>query len=108
MHPAGWQSDPTDEYFKLSTLDYCVGQVFTNWALFFRVPDEAKPLAVSVLHRGLEKTLSQCRQLCGVLEEHRDGGLCFHKRQDSTVQLHVKWRDGPEDADKYPPFEELE
>lgn len=104
----GWESDPADEFFKLSTLDYCVGQVYTNYALFFKLSDAEKPKAVSVLKLGLEVTLSQCRQLCGRIEEHADGGLCFHKKRDDTVQFHVQWLDGPEDAGKYPSFEELE
>lgn len=110
LHPAGWESDPADEYFKLSTLDYCVGQVYTNYALFFKLPDAEKPKAVEVLRKGLEITLSQCRQLVGHLEEHPDGsgGLCFHKRKNDTVQFHVQWLDGPEDKGKYPSFEELE
>lgn len=110
LHPTGWESDPSDEYFKLSTLDYCVGQVYTNYALFFKLPDAEKPRAVDVLRRGLEVTLSQCRQLVGRLEEHPDGsgGLCFHKRREDTVQFHVQWLDGPEDRGRYPSFEELE
>lgn len=89
LHPDGWETDPTDEIFKLSTLDYCVGQVYTNWALFFKLLDEKKPQAVEILKRGLEITLSQCRQLCGNLKEHPDSGLCLHKRQDDTIQFHV-------------------
>lgn len=108
LHPTGWESDPPDEYFKLSTLDYCVGQVYTNYALFFKLSDTEKPKTIPVLKHGLEVTLSQCRQLCGVLEEHPAGGLCFHKKKQSTVEFHVQWLDGPEDEDKYPSFEELE
>ncbi|KAL2022485.1 hypothetical protein VTK56DRAFT_5314 [Thermocarpiscus australiensis] len=110
LHPTGWESDPADEFFKLSTLDYCVGQVYTNYALFFKLPDADKPRVIPVLKRGLEVTLSQCRHLCGVLEKHPDGGLCFHKKRDSTVQFHVQWLDSPEDQDslKYPSFEEFE
>ena len=109
LHPTGWESDPADEFFKLSTLDYCVGQVYTNYALFFKLTDAEKPNAVSVLKRGLEITLSQCRKLCGRVEPHPDGsGLCFHKKRDDTVQFHVQWLDGPDDAGKYPSFDELE
>ncbi|KAL1953356.1 hypothetical protein VTO42DRAFT_2977 [Malbranchea cinnamomea] len=109
LRPAGWESDPPEEFFRLSTLDYCVGQVYTNYALFFKLSDEEKPKIVPVLKRGLEITLSQCRPLCGVLEEHPDGGgLCFHKEKENTVQFHVQWLDGPEDEGKYPSFEELE
>src|SRR5688572_27175874 len=108
LHPFGWESDPEDEYFKLSTLDYCVGQVFTNFAMFFRLSDSEKPRVVPVLKRGLEVTLGQCRQLCGILEDHKDGGLCFHKKRDSTVEFHIKWLDGADDAGKYPTLDELE
>lgn len=108
LHPAGWESDPADEYFKLSIIDYCTAQVFQSYGLFFRLSDADKPRVVSVLQRGLEVMLSQCRHLCAVLEEHPDGGLCFHKRKDATVQFHVQWLDGPEDEGKYPSFDEFE
>ncbi|RYP42208.1 hypothetical protein DL767_000372 [Monosporascus sp. MG133] len=108
LHPAGWESDPPHEYFMLSTLDYCTAQVFNNYALFFKLSDADKPSVIPVLKRGLEVTLSQCRQLCGVLEEHPDGGLCFHKTRQSTVQFHVQWLDTAENVGRYPSFEELE
>ncbi|KAL2022360.1 hypothetical protein VTK56DRAFT_5427 [Thermocarpiscus australiensis] len=108
LHPAGWESDPADEYFKLSTLDYCVAQTYMNYALFFKLPDQDKSQTVEVLKRGLEITLSQCRPLCGILEEHPDGGLCFHKKRESTVEFHVQWLDRPEDEGKYPSFDDLQ
>ncbi|KAL0930165.1 acyl transferase [Colletotrichum truncatum] len=111
LHPEGWQSDPQDEYFKLSTLDYCVGQVFCNYALFFRISDDDKPKTISALKRALEITLSQCRQLCCTVEKSQDGnGFCFHKTRESTVEFHVQWLDGHEDdpEGKFPSFEDLE
>lgn len=108
LHPTGWEADAPHEYFKLSSLDYCVAQVYANYALFFRLSDAEKPKIVTVLKGGLEVTLSQCRQLCGVLEEHPDGGLCFHKTKEATVQLHVQWLDGPEHEGKIPSFGDLE
>ena len=108
LRPAGWESDPAHEFFKLSTLDYCVGQVYTNYALFFKLSDADKPKTIPVLKRGLEVTLSQCRQLCGILEKHPHGGLCFHKKRESTVDFHVQWLDGLEDGAKYPSFGDLE
>ncbi|KAK3308439.1 uncharacterized protein B0T15DRAFT_107983 [Chaetomium strumarium] len=110
LHPAGWEQDPEDEYFKLSTLDYCVAMVYNGFGLFFKLTDAEKPRTIPVLKRGLEITLSQCRQLCGFIEPHPDGGggLCFHKKRDSTVEFHVQWLDGPEDEGKYPSFDDLE
>lgn len=106
LHPVDWESDPPTESFKLSTLDYCVAQVYNNFALFFSITDNIKPDAARILKRGLEITLSQCRQLCGRLELHPDGGLCFHKTRDSTVEFHLQWLDGPDDD--YPSLQDLE
>ncbi|CAJ2514203.1 Uu.00g023220.m01.CDS01 [Anthostomella pinea] len=108
LHPTGWENDPADELLKLGTLDYCVGQVYTNYALFFKLSDAEKPKVIPVLTRGLQVLLSQCRQLCGIIEEHPDGGLCFHKKRDSVVEFHVQWLDGPEGEGKYPTLDELE
>ncbi|KAK6220651.1 hypothetical protein LQW54_002096 [Pestalotiopsis sp. IQ-011] len=80
IRPRGWETDPSDEFLKLAPLDYCVDQV----------------------------NLSQCRQLCGHIEEHPEGGLCFHKKRESSVELHVQWLDGLEDEGKYPTFDDLE
>lgn len=74
LRPTGWDLDPDDERFKLSTLDYMLPQVFSPHALFFRLSDGEKPKALAVLTEGLEVTLSQCRQLCGFLEEYPEGG----------------------------------
>ncbi|SPO06748.1 related to Tri201 - trichothecene 3-O-acetyltransferase [Cephalotrichum gorgonifer] len=83
--------------------------LYTNYALFFKLPDYNKPAVISILKRGLEITLSQCRQLCGVLKDHPDGeGLCFHKKKASTVKFHVQWLDGQEDEGLYPSFDDLE
>ncbi|KAK4163837.1 hypothetical protein QBC43DRAFT_318785 [Cladorrhinum sp. PSN259] len=108
LRPVGWESDPEDEFFKLSTLDYCVAQVFVNYALFFKLPDDTdKNNIIVVLKRGLEVTLSQCRQLCGILEILPDDqGLAFHKKRDSTVEFHVQ--DLSDEGDKYPSFQDLE
>ncbi|KAH9995933.1 transferase family-domain-containing protein [Xylariaceae sp. FL0662B] len=109
LHPKGWENDPADEFFKLAPLDYCVGQVYTNWALFFKLSDsEDRKIIIDTLKRGLEVTLSECRHLCGHLEAHPDGGLCFHKKKESTVEFHVQLLDGPEDEGKYPTFADLE
>ncbi|CAP68190.1 uncharacterized protein PODANS_7_4860 [Podospora anserina S mat+] len=99
LRPKGWEADPEHEYFNLSTLDYCVGQVYTNYALFFKLsPNADKSRIISTIKDGLEVTLSQCRQLCGTLQEQPSGGgdLCFHKTRDSTVEFHVQFLDTAE------------
>ncbi|KAK1753644.1 hypothetical protein QBC47DRAFT_403987 [Echria macrotheca] len=93
LHPAGWETDPPSETFPLSTLDYCIGQVYTNYALFFALPDDANSTAVRTLHRGLEITLSNSHN------------RFFRKSRDSTVALHVQWLDGPDD--NFPTLENL-
>ncbi|EMR64464.1 putative acyl transferase protein [Eutypa lata UCREL1] len=109
LRPKGWENDPADEFLKLAPLDYCVGQVYTNWCLFFKFTDSADRKAIiNTLQRGLEVTLGQCRQLCGHVEAHPEGELCFHKKRESTVEFHVQWLDGPEDEGKYPTFADLE
>ncbi|PGH18373.1 hypothetical protein AJ79_00439 [Helicocarpus griseus UAMH5409] len=109
LRPKGWENDPEDEYLRLGLLDYVVGQVYTNWALFFKLSDsDDRKAIIDTIQRGLEVTLSQCRQLCGYVEEHPEGGLCFHKKRESTVEFHVQWLDGPEDEGKYPSFDDLD
>ncbi|KAK0747252.1 hypothetical protein B0T21DRAFT_417472 [Apiosordaria backusii] len=113
LRPKGWETDPEHEYFNLSTLDYCVGQVYTNYALFFKLsPNANKSKIISTIKDGLEVTLTQCRQLCGTLEPQPDGngGLCFHKTKDSTVELHVQFLDTVEHEldGEYRTFEALE
>lgn len=104
LHPEGWASDPQDEFYRLSPLDYCVSQSYSAYCLFFKLPEADIPKIIQVLKRGLEITLSQCRQLCCVLEEHPDGGYCWHKTRDGTVQFHVQWLD----ENDCPSFDELE
>ncbi|KAF7536761.1 hypothetical protein G7054_g4301 [Neopestalotiopsis clavispora] len=109
VRPRGWETDPEDEFLNLAPLDYCTAQTYLNWMLFFKLPDTADGDAiVDTIKRGLEVTLSQCRQLCGNIEEHPDGYFCFHKKRESTVELHVQWLDGAADEGKYPTFDDLE
>lgn len=42
IHPLGWETDPEEERFKLSTLDYLSTVTYTNSAFFFRLTDEEK------------------------------------------------------------------
>jgi hypothetical protein len=43
LHPSGWETDPEEEHFNLSILDYLSTTTYTNTALFFKVADADKP-----------------------------------------------------------------
>ncbi|OQE34825.1 hypothetical protein PENCOP_c015G02132 [Penicillium coprophilum] len=107
LHPFGWENDPEEERFKVSTLDYLTACTYNNYALFFRVDDADKARVVDVLKTGLERTLSQVRHICGTIEKDPSGGHSFVKKKNSTVQFVVQWLDSPEDSDDYPSFDEV-
>ncbi|KAL4926740.1 uncharacterized protein BDV17DRAFT_299639 [Aspergillus undulatus] len=106
LHPFGWEDDPEEERFKVSTLDYLSVQSYNNYALFFRLADADKPRVVEVLKQGLERTLSQVRHICGTIEKDEAGGHSFVKKKDSTVKLVVQWLDSGSAA--YPSIDEIE
>jgi hypothetical protein len=43
LHPYGWENDPEEERYRLSTLDYLTTTTFTNTAFFFRLEESQKP-----------------------------------------------------------------
>jgi hypothetical protein len=104
LHPLGWENDPEEERFPMSTLDYLSAQTYNNYALFFRLADEDKSNAAEVLKAGLERTLSQVRRICGTIEQDPAGGYSFHKKKDSTVRFIVQWLD----SEEYPSIDEIE
>lgn len=106
LHPFGWENDPDEERFPVSTLDYLTACTYNNYALFFRLDDADKPRAVEVLKAGLEHTLSQARHYCGTIEKDPGGGHSFVKKKDSTVRFFVQWLDSPHH--NYPSFDEIE
>ncbi|OIW24594.1 hypothetical protein CONLIGDRAFT_685556 [Coniochaeta ligniaria NRRL 30616] len=106
LHPLGWESDPEEERFKLSTLDYLSAMTYNNYALFFKLDDSEKSKVADVLKEGLERTLSQARHLVGTIEKDDDGHHSFVKLKDSTVKFVVQHLDAPEDG--YPSFTEME
>ncbi|GKT46986.1 trichothecene 3-O-acetyltransferase TRI101 [Colletotrichum spaethianum] len=108
LHPYGWENDPEVERFRLSTLDYLTVLAYNHYAIFFRVDDAAKPRVVEVLKTGLERTLAQVRHLNGRIEKDPWGGYSFTKKKDDTVRFVVQWLDDPEDAGKYPSFDDIE
>ncbi|KAG8667760.1 hypothetical protein FPOAC2_12950 [Fusarium poae] len=108
LHPFGWENDPNEERFKVTTLDYLTACTYNNYALFFKLQDSEKQTAIEILKSGLERTLAQARHYCCTIEKDPGGGHSFVKKKDSTVRLFLQWLDSPEDADKYPSFGDLE
>ncbi|ROW10466.1 hypothetical protein VMCG_01641 [Cytospora schulzeri] len=105
LHPSGWENDPEEERFKLSLFDPIILVVYCHFALYFRLHDDAKEEAASVLQEGLEKTLSQVRHLCGTIEKDEGaGGFSFVKKKHTTVKYVVKRLDTPE----YPSIDDIE
>ncbi|XXG98773.1 hypothetical protein Hte_005103 [Hypoxylon texense] len=94
LHPTGWENDPEEERFKVSTLDYLVACSYNNYALFFRLDDDTD-----------KSKIVAARHVCGTIEKDPGGGHSFVKKKDSTVQFHVQWLDSPEE--NYPSFEEI-
>jgi hypothetical protein len=46
LHPFGWENDPEEERFKLSTLDYLSTTTYTNMAVFFKLEEAEKSLVL--------------------------------------------------------------
>ncbi|KAE8152514.1 transferase family-domain-containing protein [Aspergillus avenaceus] len=105
IHPLGWETDPEEERFKVSTLDYLSACTYNNYALFFKLDDVDKERIVSILKAGLERTLSQVRHLCGTIEKDETGGHSFVKKKDSAVQFVVQWLDLA--GDHFPSYEKI-
>ncbi|KAL2686852.1 hypothetical protein Neosp_004394 [[Neocosmospora] mangrovei] len=106
LHPLGWENDPEEERFKISTLDYLSAMTYNNYTLFFKLDDAEKNKVEAVLKEGLERTLSQTRHLVGIIEKDEEGGHSFVKRKDSTVKFVVQHLDSPEDG--FRSFAEIE
>ncbi|KAH9893055.1 hypothetical protein F4778DRAFT_795065 [Xylariomycetidae sp. FL2044] len=106
VRPTGWEADPEEERFKVSTIDRTPVCAYNHYVVFFRVGDAEKEKAVEILKQGLEKTLSQARYMCGTIERDPEGGHSFVKRRDTAVKLVVRKLDGPEG--KYPSVDEIE
>lgn len=111
LQPFGWDNDPEQEVFKFSALDYLFPCVYVSYTTFFRVDDNAdKPRVTQVLKQALEKTLSQVRHFCGVIEKEPGdaSGHAFVKNRDSSVDFIVQYLDEAEDEAPYPSFLEIE
>jgi hypothetical protein len=98
LRPLGWETDPEEESIRFSSLDYLAACTFNSYALFFKLKDEERSTAVTILKEGLERTLAQCRQLVGTVEKNEhDDDHSFVKKRNSTVKFVVKYFE-PEDA----------
>ncbi|KAK8074603.1 hypothetical protein PG997_009266 [Apiospora hydei] len=106
LRPTGWETDPAEERFKVSTIDLLPPCTYNHYLLFWRLADDTKEQAIKVLQAGLEKTLSQARHLAGTIERDPDGGHSFTKRKDSTVKLVIMRYD--REGDKWPSMDDIE
>ncbi|RFU29700.1 hypothetical protein B7463_g6646, partial [Scytalidium lignicola] len=105
LHPFGWENDPEEERFKLSTIDYLTTTTYLPMAIFFRLEEAEKPKTAAILKEGIERTLSQIRHFCGTIERDDDGHHSIVKRKSSTVKFVIQYLDSPED--KFPSFSEI-
>ncbi|KAI1852881.1 hypothetical protein JX265_012909 [Neoarthrinium moseri] len=97
LHPSGWEHDPDEERFKVSTIDRTPVCGYNHYVVFFRVVNAEKGRAVDMLRAGLEKTLSQARYMCGTIEKDPGGGHSFVKRKESTVKFVVQQLDSADE-----------
>lgn len=56
LRPLGWENDPEQEQFKLSTLDYLSTITYTNTALFFRLRENEKAQVIHHYHNTSKYT----------------------------------------------------
>lgn len=57
LRPFGWETDPAEERFKLSTIDPTPNCAYNHYVLFFRLDDDDRAKAADFLKAGLERTL---------------------------------------------------
>ncbi|QBZ64962.1 hypothetical protein PoMZ_06663 [Pyricularia oryzae] len=106
LRPLGWENDPQEHRIPLTIFDYAVPMSYHAWAVYFELDHQTSPAkVVETLKSGLERTLSQCRQLVGRLEIDTtgDGDYSFVKRKGDTVDLIVDYWD----SGAVPSFEEI-
>jgi len=125
LHPFGWENDPEEERFKLSTIDYLTTTTWLPLTFFFKLEEADKRLGLNwpiclgtkladsfirkttaILKEGIERTLSQTRHWCGTVERDDDGHHSIVKRKCSTVKFVIQHLDSPDD--KFPSFSEIE
>lgn len=57
LHPSGWETDPAEERFRLSTIDLTPNCAYNHYVLFFRLDHERTAEVADVVKKGLERTL---------------------------------------------------
>ncbi|KAI6348248.1 hypothetical protein MCOR25_010829 [Pyricularia grisea] len=95
LRPFGGENDQDEERIHATIFDYTVPMSYNAWAIYFKLDDQtSRPKVVEVLKTGLERTISQCRQLVGRFETNLDDdGYSFVKRKDDTVDFIVEYWD---------------
>ncbi|KAK6086271.1 hypothetical protein SCUP234_02484 [Seiridium cupressi] len=107
LRPLGYETQPEVEEFPLSTLDHLSVCTYNHYAFVFKLDVSTNRAAIaSVLQRGLEATLGQCRHMVGTIEKNEAEDYSIIKKRGSTVPFVVKWLDGPDTKPKS--FEEIE
>ncbi|KAK6078481.1 hypothetical protein SCUP515_04505 [Seiridium cupressi] len=107
LRPLGYETQPEVEEFPLSTLDHLSVCTYNHYAFVFKLDVSTnRPAIASVLQRGLEATLGQCRHMVGTIEKNEAEDYSIIKKRGSTVPFVVKWLDGPDTKPKS--FEEIE
>ncbi|KAK9416077.1 hypothetical protein SUNI508_09850 [Seiridium unicorne] len=107
LRPLGYETQPEVEEFPLSTLDHLSVCTYNHYAFVFKLDVSTNRAAIaSVLQRGLEATLGQCRHMVGTIEKNEAEDYSIIKKRSSTVPFVVKWLDGPDTKSKS--FEEME
>ncbi|KAM0256389.1 hypothetical protein ACHAQJ_005040 [Trichoderma viride] len=97
LHPLGWENDPKQETFGVSTLDYLSAITYNNYAIFFKMDDDMKSQAVEIMKEGLARTISQARHLCCTIEKDTAGtGYSYVKKKDSTSVDPMTYGEKPE------------
>lgn len=106
LRPTGWETDPDEERYKVSTIDLTPLEMYNHYVIFWRLEQDTIEDAIAVLRAGLEKTLSQARHLVSTMEQDPDGGYSFVKRKETTTKLVVMRYDS--DGDKWPSMDDIE
>lgn len=91
LHPLGWETDPAEERFKLSTIDLTPNCAYNHYVLFFRLEEEKSAKVADALKKGLERTLRyvsisiKWRTLCLTCDYDLCFQILFHQKQKGKL-----------------------